>query len=200
MSIAMKQMTCEVRRVIFKNCPLKYPVQKLLSTQYCCDRRRVCKCSAPLKVGPERFQEAYPENQGHRIILPFFFLEIVILRFVSRAIWQIFDETRLSPSKNLHSWNFLKSRNIESCTIMVSSIRRRNSVSNLEGFWKAGSEEVLIYIVQKWLQLEKACTGFSATVLLHTVYIPASFFFLSLSFCPAQQCMKQQTRLEVTQL
>lgn len=67
---AMKQMM----QVRYRDCPLKYPGQKLLSTQYCCDLRRVCRCSPPWEAGPERFQETHPEIQGHRITLLFFFL------------------------------------------------------------------------------------------------------------------------------
>lgn len=83
-------------------------------------------CSAPLKSGPERIQEAQAEIQDTELLC-LFSLGIVILRFVSRAIWQVFDETRLSALKNLHSWNFLKSRSVESCTVMVNSFRKRLS-------------------------------------------------------------------------
>lgn len=82
----------EVQRLIFKKCPLKYPVQKLLSTRYCCDPRRVCRCSPPWEAVPERFQETHPEIQGHRITLLFFFLrncdsEICVQICVAN-IWQ----------------------------------------------------------------------------------------------------------------
>lgn len=62
------------------------------------------------------FSRSISRNSGTQNYLAFFFLEIAIPRFVSRAMWQVFGETRLSASKNLRSCNFIKSKNVESCT------------------------------------------------------------------------------------
>lgn len=143
----------------------------------------ICKCPDPLQAGSERFQEAYPEIQGHWTTVPYLFLEIVILRFVSRAIWRDFDGTRLSTSWSLHSSNFLKSKSVESFTIMVHCFRKSKSAGILK------SKDVLIYVAQKWLQWRRP-----ALVLVPQCYCRLFRYQL----CSVQLCMKQQTRLEVT--
>lgn len=198
-SIAVKQMMQVKYRDCFSRAVLWNSQCKNLNTavtvaQFACAQRL-------WKLGHKGFKKP---NQKFRIqnYFAFFFLGIVILRFVSRAIWQVFDETRLSTLKNLHPWNFLKSRSIGSFTIMVSSFRKRLSLNSeserLLKSWQWGDSDFLY--CSEMAAVGRACTALGVTVLLRTVYIPASFFFLCASFCPAQQCMKQQPRLEVTQL
>lgn len=168
----------EVQRLLFQSCPLQQPVHKVSCTKYCRDGRTVCVCSAPLDQ--KRIQEAQAEIQDTELLC-LFFLGIVILRFVSRAIWQVFDETRLSALKNLHSWNFLKSRSVESCTVMVNSFRKR-----LSRFWIWKTFEKLV-VRRFWFTLFRSgCSGgglrwsychCAATSCWHT-----SFVFLSLCF------------------
>lgn len=196
MIIAMKQMT-QVRyrdwfsRAVLWNtqCKSCWALSTAVTVGGFANAQLLCK------LGQRGFKK-YIQKFRNTELLCLFFLEIVILRFVSRPIWQVFDETRSSSSKNLHPWNFLKSKNIEYCPIMVNSFRKRLSIPNLEVFWKADSEKILIYIVQKGLQWRRPAL---CCYILFTYQLHFSFF-LSLSFCPTQQCMKQQTRLEVTQL
>lgn len=88
---------------------------------------------------------------------------------------QVFDKTRLFTSKNLHSRSFLKSKSIGSFTIMMNSFRKRSSVPNVKGFRKAGkAEEILVYVVQKWLQRRRHVLVFvplCCYMLLHSICI-----------------------------
>lgn len=113
-------------------------------------------------------------------------------------MWQVFDKTRLSISKNLHSWNFLRSKNIVSCTIMVNSFRKRLSLSSKSGgILKSCSEEIRFALLRNgsngedlhWFSCHCTATG-----CLHTSLIFRSFIFLLSS----SAVHETQTTLEVT--
>lgn len=104
------------------------------------------------KLGQRGFKKHIWKFRDTKLLCLFFFLrncdsEICVQSHMASLWWN--QTFHFQESAFLEPW---KSKNIESCTITVNSFKKRNTISNLEGFWKAGSEEVLIYIVQKWLQ------------------------------------------------
>lgn len=132
---------------------------------------RACKCSACLEMGPGRFQDVYPEIQGHQIALPFSFSLGTAIRDLRPESWPVFDETQPSTFKSLHSWNFQKSKNTGSCTITVSyftSFRKRTQFQMRKDFDKLGLRELCFPLSRR------GCDGIAT-------YIPAVFFFFSVS-------------------
>lgn len=151
MSIAKKRWHLWVQRLSVEEYPLKHAVQKLLSIPYCCDCKRACRCSASLEMGPGRFQEVYPEIQGHQIAFPFLFP----WKLCSEICVQSHGQSLMKPNRLLsRALEFSKEQEywvLYHNNELLHFFQEKNSVPNAEGFLQAGIEGVVLYIVQKGL-------------------------------------------------
>lgn len=193
----MKQWCEWGAEINFEEMSSEIPSAKVVSIQYHHDCRRVCKCSVPLKGGPERWSMS--RNSGTPtcfIALPFFFfflnLETAIqcVSRVTASLWwnQTFhfqESPFLEFSKEQEYWVFYHNGDF---------LQEKKLSSKHGGMWKSWYREGSGVYCSEMAAMEKTHAGFSATVLLHALTFQLHFF------CPTRQCMKQQSRLEITQL